>query len=151
VLSGLSKVCGLPNLKLGWIVVQGPEGEREAAKKRLAWIADTYLSTASTVQQALPKLLEAGKTVQQQIRERITANRQALIDGGLNILASDGGWYGIIQLGEERTDEEWALHLLQKHGIIVHPGYFYDIPIESCVVVSLLAEPAAFNGLVEIV
>ena len=59
-MSGLSKVAGLPQMKLGWIVVGGPASERAAAMERLELIADTYLSVATPVQHGSAGLLAAG-------------------------------------------------------------------------------------------
>ncbi len=140
ILSGLSKVCGLPGLKLSWIVVQGPDEERKEALTRLERIADTYLSVGSPVQQSLPRILEAGKGVRQAIRERISENRKTLQDSGLKLLHADGGWYAILQTSRG-DDEELAVHLVRDHGVLTHPGYFYDLPMEGCLVISLLPEP----------
>jgi len=76
-ISGLSKIAGLPQMKLGWIVISGPAAVRAdavEAKDKLEWIADTYLSVSTPVQQATPRLLELGKDVQMQIAARVRAN-----------------------------------------------------------------------------
>ncbi len=140
VLSGLSKVCALPGLKLGWIVVQGPDELRQEAKSRLEWIADTYLSAATPVQHALPELLHHADSIQAVIRERVAHNRRELAQADLRTLQSDGGWYGIVEMPEELDDQAWAQKLLHA-GFLVHPGHFYDMPQHSCIVVSLLTPP----------
>ena len=41
-LSGLSKISGLPQMKLAWVLTTGPEDRVAAAMERLEVIADTY-------------------------------------------------------------------------------------------------------------
>jgi aspartate/methionine/tyrosine aminotransferase len=146
-MSGLSKVSGLPQMKLGWIVASGPR-HREAMDK-LEWIADTYLSVSTPVQCAASRLLEAGGQVQRQIRERSADNlafaRQALAGLPANILAVEGGWYITIQVPRIRSEEEWALELLERENVLVQPGYFYDFESEAFLVVSLLTPGEVFK------
>ena len=42
-------------------------------------------------------------------------------------------------------DEDLAIDLLRKMGVIVHPGHFYDFPNEGHLVLSLITEPATFR------
>lgn len=146
-MSGLSKIAGLPQMKLGWIVVDGPSGEE--ALERLEWIADTFLSVSAPVQVALPRLLELSCGVQRQIRERTAANlkllRERVTNSPLNVLDVEGGWYAILQVPRTRTEEEWALALLRDRDVLVQPGFFYDFESEAFLVLSLLTEPAAFD------
>ena len=76
-MSGLSKIAGLPQMKLGWIVAGGPD--HAAALEGLEWIADTFLSVATPVQWALPRLLTASAAVQEQIRRRTRSNLEYLM------------------------------------------------------------------------
>ena len=148
-MSGLSKVAGLPQMKLGWIVVNGPTGLRAEAWEKLEWIADTYLSVSTPVQCAAPALLAAGEAVQRQIRERTAANlafaREALAGSAANTLAVEGGWYITLQVPRVRSEEEWTLELLEQCGVLVQPGYFYDFASEAYLVVSLLTAPEVFR------
>jgi len=138
-MSGLSKVCGLPQLKLGWIRANGPySGE---AMERLELIADTFLSVSTPVQHALPQLLTAGKAVQNQIRSRTKANL-ALLPRHLHV---EGGWYATVRVPRTRSEEEWVLHLLNDHNILVQPGYFYDFDSEAYLILSLLTPPNIFR------
>src|SRR5580704_12828262 len=57
VLSGMSKIAGLPQMKVGWIMGLGPERGRLEAMGRLEVIADTFLSMSAPVQLALPAWL----------------------------------------------------------------------------------------------
>jgi alanine-synthesizing transaminase len=146
-MSGLSKIAGLPQMKLGWIVASGPL-HREAMEK-LEWIADTYLSVATPVQCAAARLLEAGEKIQRQIRERTIENlafaRQSFGGSPANILAVEGGWYIVLQVPRIRTEEEWTLELLDRENVLVQPGFFYDFESEAFLVVSLLTLSDTFR------
>ncbi len=147
-LSGLSKVAGLPQMKLGWIVVNGPEKLRDEAIERLEWIADTYLSVATPVQWAAETLLRAGELVQQQIRARMETNlsaaRSVLAGSAASLLRLEGGWSLTVQVPRVRSEEEWALRLLTEHNVLVQPGFFFDFASEAFLVVSLLTPPRVF-------
>jgi aspartate/methionine/tyrosine aminotransferase len=146
-MSGLSKAAGLPQMKLGWIVVGGER--RCEAMERLEWIADTYLSVATPVQCAAARLLEAGESVQRQIRERTAANlcwsRETLRGSSANVLDVQGGWYIVLKVPQVRTEEEWLLELLEKQNVLVQPGFFYDFEQEAYLVLSLLTPSAIFR------
>ena len=149
VLSGLSKVAGLPQMKLGWIAVSGPPAMRAEAMEKLEWIADTYLSVGTPVQCAAAKLLAAGEQVQGRIRQRTAANlahaRAALAGSAANILAVEGGWYIAAQLPRIRSEEEWAVDLLALENVLTQPGFFYDFESEAYLILSLLTETAVFQ------
>ena len=147
-LSGLSKIAGLPQMKLGWIVASG--SRHQEALAGLEWIADTFLSVATPVQVALPRLLASSATVQDQIRERTRANlaglRDALTAGSpCHLLRAEGGWYAVLQIPRTRGEEAWCLHLLAVHNVLVQPGFFYDFESEAFLVLSLLTVPDAFR------
>ena len=148
-MSGLSKIAGLPQMKLGWIVTAGPAAWRPPVLERLEWIADTYLSVGTPVQHAAAQLLAAGESVQRQIRERTRDNlrsaRQALAGSCATPLAVEGGWYLILQVPRLHSEEEWALELLLAERILIQPGFFYDFESEAFLVISLLPEPAIFQ------
>lgn len=149
VLSGLSKVVAMPQVKLGWIAVSGPDAALASAMPRLEVIADTYLSVATPIQRALPAILGNRGPVQDAIRERVAVNLAAL-DAALEAhpsvrrLPSDGGWSAILEVPRTRDDEGWAETLVREDGIIVHPGYFFDLDREGFLVISLLPEPESF-------
>jgi alanine-synthesizing transaminase len=150
-LSGLSKVVGLPQMKLGWIAVSGPDNLRTAAIERLELIADTYLSVNTPVQWAAPKLLCLRDRIQNQISNRVRDSlaflreRCAGKDSPWSVLDVEGGWYATLQAPKIRTEEEWVLHLLRDHNVLVQPGFFFDFDIEAFLVVSLLAPPDIFR------
>jgi alanine-synthesizing transaminase len=150
VLSGLSKGCGMPQMKLGWIVVDGPPAARDEALRGLEWIADLFLSVSTPVQVALPRLLEARGAFQQRARERVTRNLAALerlveARPELSVLAAQGGWAAVVRVPRTRTEEDWALGLLAR-DVIVHPGHFYDFADEGYLVLSLIPEPDVFHA-----
>ncbi len=142
-MSGLSKSSGLPQLKLGWIIAEGPG--HEAALDRLELIADTYLSVSTPVQLALPRLLAAGNAIRDQIRERTRTNlatlRSLTANTACQVLNVEGGWSAILQVPRTRTEESWALTLLADHNILIQPGFFFDFESEAYLVLSLLTRP----------
>jgi len=149
-MSGLSKIAGLPQMKLGWIVISGPAAARAEARDKLEWIADTYLSVSTPVQQAAPRLLELGRGIRVQIAARTRANLAWLrssvaADSPCSILALEGGWYATMQVPRVRREEEWALELLGEDNVLVQPGFFYDFESEAFLVLSLLTAPDTFQ------
>ena len=152
-LSGLSKVAGLPQLKLGFCVVAGPGGSE--ALRRLELIADTFLSVSTPVQLAAAELLETRHGFQRALNSMLAQNRAALLAARgpaapWDVLKSEGGWSAILAVPRWRTEEEWALALLEA-GVLVHPGYFFDFAAGAFLVVSLLQEAGAFARGVAIV
>ncbi|MBM3785348.1 MAG: pyridoxal phosphate-dependent aminotransferase [Acidobacteria bacterium] len=143
VFGGLSKTAGLPQMKAAWVTASGP-GSEEAARA-LELIADTYLSVSTPVQHALPMLLRHGMEVRGQIRERTRENLAALLASGLRPLDVEGGWYATIATPREWTEDEWIVRLLDLHGVLVQPGYFYDFESDGWLVLSLLTEPRVFR------
>jgi alanine-synthesizing transaminase len=148
-MSGLSKIAGLPQMKMGWIVAAGAADLLQSAFQRLEWIADTYLSVGAPVQCAATPLLQARETIQLQIRARTLGNLQLLqrriAGSAATVFAVEGGWYAIIQVPRVRTEEEWALDLLSRCNVLVQPGFFYDFESEAFLVASLLAHPDIFR------
>ncbi len=149
-LGGLSKSAGLPQMKLSWIAITGPVPERDEALQRLEVIGDTFLSVATPVQAGLPRLLAAGESVRDQIRDRVRANRAWLrvapaVGAAWSCLDADGGWYAVLRVPRVMSDEEWGMTLLEQDRVHLHPGYLFDFPGEGYLVVSLLPEPAVFR------
>jgi hypothetical protein len=149
VLSGLSKILGLPQMKLGWIVVNGPEDLRRQAQEYLDLLADTYLSVSTPIQHAAPQWLKLKSLLQNPIRERVQANFTFLQTQFANyphcrLLRAEGGWYAILEVFDLAAEEELILALLERDNVLVHPGYFFDFPGEGFLVVSLLPPPEIF-------
>jgi aspartate/methionine/tyrosine aminotransferase len=148
-LGGASKSLGLPQVKLGWTVVGGPEIERAAALAALEIIADAFLSVGTSVQGAAPSLLSAGGVVRDQIRRRIADNltearRIAQAHSSCSLLPVEGGWSLVVRVPAIRPEETLALELLERERILIHPGYFFDFSHEAFIVVSLLVTPDQF-------
>jgi alanine-synthesizing transaminase len=149
-LGGLSKASGLPQMKLGWIAATGPRTIVDQALSNLDLVADSYLSVGTPVQVALPKLLDIGGGVRAAIHQRVLRNRNALAarigrNSPCTLLAAEAGWSAIVRVPEVMTDEAWALHLLRDHGVLVQPGYFFDLQLGATLVVSLLVPGPAFD------
>lgn len=148
-LSGVSKISGLPQMKLAWIAVNGPEVAKGEALSRLEVIADTYLSMGTPVQWAAPELLDERGPFQRQARYRITENL-AELDAQLarqklcRRLDVDGGWYAILRVPVKGSDEDLAIALLRETGTLVQPGHFYDFPGEGFLVISLITPREEF-------
>jgi alanine-synthesizing transaminase len=149
-LSGLSKISALPQMKLGWVVVSGPGKELKTALERLEVIADTYLSVSAPIAHALPDLLELRKKVQPKIVNRLSSNLSWLEQATgscreVTLRRTEGGWYTILKVPETVSDEDWAVELLAREGVLIHPGHFYDFPGDGYLVVSLLTEELVFR------
>jgi aspartate/methionine/tyrosine aminotransferase len=150
-LGGLSKSMGLPQLKLSWIEIQGPEDMVRDCKARLELIADTYLSVNTPVQVALETLLVFAPNIQNQIKTRLLRNRKQLetaLSGiqTVKIWPSQGGWYALIEVLQEGVKEdELVIGLIREHQVLVQPGNFYDFPAGSFLVISLLPQTDIFE------
>jgi aspartate/methionine/tyrosine aminotransferase len=148
-LGGLSKSCGLPQLKLGWMAVSGPDPAVQEALRRLEVVADTYLSVGTPVQQALPAILARLPELQAPIAARVKGNLgvlrgRAAPPSPVTLLEPEGGWYATLRVPATVPEEERVARLLEEDGVLVHPGYFFDFPREAYLVISLLPPPAEF-------
>lgn len=149
-LSGLSKISGLPQMKLSWLVAGGPPEEVDEALARLDVIADTYLSISTPVQLAALELLDERKTIQPLLLDRLRENLQEL-DRGLSRQKScqrlevEGGWYAILRVPVTQSDEERAVDLVHKANVVVHPGHFFDFASDGYLVLSLITPPEVFR------
>jgi alanine-synthesizing transaminase len=149
-MSGISKISGLPQMKFAWLAVSGPEDTKREALARLEMIADTYLSLNAPIQLAAPILLLQRIAFQQQLMARVRGNL-AELDAQLaqkqhvSRLAVEGGWYAVLHIPATRPDEELAIELLQKQGVYLHPGHFYDFPGDGYLVVSLITPEQDFS------
>jgi alanine-synthesizing transaminase len=148
-LHGLSKLAGLPQLKLAWMCVGGPDALVAEARARLELIADSFLSVSTPVQLALPAILELHETTVIAIRERLLCNLAFLNARARSTAATtlhvEGGWYAVVRLPALMDDEAWALDLLRTADVLVQPGYFYDFEAGPFVVLSLLTQERVFE------
>lgn len=150
-MSGLSKISGLPQMKLAWLAVTGPEGSVREALNRLEVIADTYLSISAPVQHAAPILLGQRRNIQPILVDRLRENLGAL-DRALasqkncERLIVEGGWYVILRVPATQPDDELAVDLLRKAAVLVHPGHFFDFPSDGYLVLSLITPSEQFQS-----
>jgi aspartate/methionine/tyrosine aminotransferase len=159
VVSGLSKIAGLPQMKAAWIVASVQETSTDFQNNvlvscthldRLEVIADTFLSMNAPVQCALPAWLEGREAIQQQIRARVAANlteldRQLAQLPEVSRLEVEGGWYAVLRIPALAPDEQTVLALLER-GVWVHPGYFFGMTESGWLVVSLLGPEQEFSA-----
>ena len=149
-MSGISKMSGLPQMKLAWLAVSGPDDRKREALARLEVIADTFLSMNAPVQMAGPALLAQRHGFQEQLMARVRANLLEL-DSQLaeqkecSRLDVEAGWYAVLRVPAVRPDEDLALELLETSGVYLHPGHFYDFPGDGYLVVSLITPEAGFS------
>jgi alanine-synthesizing transaminase len=149
-LSGISKISGLPQMKVAWVATSGPPEKKADALARLEVIADTYLSMNAPLQLALPTLLDQRKGIQPLLLDRVRNNIQDL-DHQLarqkicERLIVEGGWYAILRVPALQSDEDLAIDLLRKVAVLVHPGHFYDFPKDGYLVLSLITPGDVFR------
>ena len=148
-MSGLSKICGLPQMKAAWLVVGGPRELKSEALARLEVMADTYLSMNAPVQLAMPSFLSQRRAFQNQLMDRARRNlgeldRQLALQKVCSRLEVEGGWYAVLRVPATHTDEESALALLNEKNVYVHPGHFYDFPSQGYLVASLISFEKTF-------
>jgi len=148
--SGLSKISLLPQMKIAWIVVSGPEGLAKAAMQRLDVIGDTYLSPSTPAQLALPEMLALRGDLQTQMRQRLSSNL-AFLDGvfpesgAVTRLKREGGWYAVLRVPATGSDEDLAIALVEKRDELVHPGHFFDFARDGYLIVSLIVPEDEFQ------
>lgn len=150
VLNGFSKLLALPQMKLGWIVVQGETNLRRAAEARLELIADTFLSVNTPVQEAAPQWLRRRTDIQQEIMARVKLNLEflacAVENSACRLLTVEGGWCATLEVPRRSSEEELVIQLLAEDNVLVHPGYFFDFVREAYVILSLLPPPVLFQA-----
>ncbi len=148
-MSGLSKIAGLPQMKMAWVIASGPAGLKSEALERLEVIADTYLSPNAPVQLATPAFLQQRHGFQKQVMERMRKNlaeldRRLAGQKTCSRLEVESGWYAVLRVPATGSDEDLAIELLTNDDVYVHPGHFFDFGAEGFLVVSLLAREEEF-------
>ena len=149
VVSGLSKVAALPQMKVGWLAVFGPAELRDEALRRLEIVADTFLSLSTLAQVALPAWLASREAIARQILRRVRANLAALHGPHLTVLPVAAGWSALLKLSSLVARRDIAAHLVSEAGVSTHPGEFYSLPGERYLVISLLLPQEEFAKGVE--
>jgi len=150
VVSGLSKIAALPQMKVGWLVAFGPSGLRDSALARLEIVADTFLSMNAPAQHALPGWLAGREAIQHQILDRIRQNL-ATLRGSPNLthLPVHAGWSAVLHLPQNLSSATLAEALAKEAGVIVHPASFYGMPGNHRIVVSLIGPADSFKQGIE--
>jgi aspartate/methionine/tyrosine aminotransferase len=148
-LGGASKSLGLPQVKLAWTMVGGPQPERDEALSALELIADTFLSVNTPVQVAAPDLFRRSSPIRHAIQHRVARNLArarsvAPAYPSCQVLPVEGGWSAVVRVPATRSEEALVVELVQHQRILVHPGFFFDFPHEAFVVVSLLPAEDVF-------
>ena len=148
-LGGLSKSAGLPQVKLGWMAFAGPDVLVREALERLEFVCDTYLTVSTPVQAAAAELIERAAPVRAQIQARTAANYRSLVEKtatvpACRVLHAEGGWYAVVQVPTFEPEEDLAVALVEHAGVLAHPGYFFDFPRESFLILSLLPVERVF-------
>jgi alanine-synthesizing transaminase len=148
-LSGISKICGMPQMKFAWIAISGPREQEREALSRLEVIGDAYLSVGTPVQLAAPELLAMRAPFQAQVMTRLKANLRELDaqlsrQSACNRLSYEAGWSAVLRVPAKQSDEELAIALLTQHGVHVHTGHFYDFAQPGYAVVSLIVPESEF-------
>jgi alanine-synthesizing transaminase len=146
----VSKISGLPQMKLAWFVTSGPLQKVVTALNRLEIIADTFLSMGTPIQLAGPLLIEQRKIIQPLLLERLRANLGVLDEQlagqkACSRLDVEGGWYVVLRVPATGSDEELAIELLRKASVLIHPGHYYDFPADGYLVLSLITPPSDFR------
>ncbi|MGH9475729.1 MAG: pyridoxal phosphate-dependent aminotransferase [Terriglobales bacterium] len=149
LLNGCSKLAVLPQMKLAWMTAFGPEAQVREAWARLEVLLDLYLSVSTPVQHAASALLGARARLQQQVRARLRRNLDTLDAAlvacpALERLRVEGGWSVVLRLPRLHSDAEWAELLVERAGVLAHPGHFYGLGLEACLALSLLLPEARF-------
>jgi alanine-synthesizing transaminase len=149
-LSGLSKISGLPQMKVAWVITSGPADTVASAMGRLEIIADTYLSMNAPIQLAVPSLLDQRYHIQRQLLERVGENlsqldRQVSKQKTCQRLLVEGGWYAVLRVPAVQSDEELAIEILRSTSVLVHPGHFYDFVSDGYLVLSLITPQQEFR------
>ena len=148
-LGGASKSLGLPQIKLAWMIVGGPQRQRDEALSALELIADTFLSVNTPVQVAAPDLFRRASAIRHAIQQRVMRNLARARDvaraySSCEMLPVEGGWSAVVRVPATRGEDALVVELVERQQILVHPGFFFDFPHESFVVVSLLPAEDAF-------
>ncbi len=147
--SGLSGVCGLPQLGAEWLAASGPDELVEPAMSRLELLAAVQVSESGSVQLGLPALLARRERFLGALRARLAENRSSLAAAALreapwSLQWGGGGCWAVLQIGAAEEEESLCLALLEE-GLAVQPGFFHDLPRSGYLAVSLLPAPEIFS------
>lgn len=148
IISGLSKVAALPQIKLSWIAAVNKSAK--AMLNPLSFIADQYLSVSTSAQVATPTVLKLAPIIQAKIINRMR-NNLTILDSLLNAhshlsrLPVESGWSVIIRRPAVNSSESFAIDMLKKYQLLIQPGCLFNLPGEGYFVVSLLTKSDDFQ------
>jgi len=157
VLNGFSKMLALPQMKFGWILIEGKQKLKEESVKRLEVIADTYLSVATPIQYSAKRLFETREKIQNEILGRIKDNYKLLktkflLNPDIKVLSIEGGWNAVLNFENMLIPEDvFVLKLLDEKNVLIHPGYYYDFFTDGFAVVSLLTETDVMEKAIDLI
>ncbi len=150
-LDGFSKMLAAPHAKVGWIEVSGPKDDVYEAQKRLDVIADDFLPIGTTVSKRIPELLEYASSQTQKVRNRVSKNLKTLRETlaswpncCVSALRAEGGWNILLRVPSCIDDDVLALRLMQDYHLVSQPGYYFDMPVNGYLALSLLPEESQF-------
>jgi aspartate/methionine/tyrosine aminotransferase len=144
-LNGFSKMFALPGMKLGWMAVSGDDALVKKSVAALDLISDTFLPVNEIMQFSVPEIFRRGAEFLDRYKAWVGRCRAAAVEGlsGTKFVEPRGGFY--ITLSIAHDEEEAASTLLSKDGILVHPGYFYEIAPDH-LVMTFIEEPEKIKG-----
>lgn len=151
-LDGFSKMLAAPHAKVGWIEVSGPKDDVYEAQKRLDVIADDFLPIGNTVSERIPELLQYASSQSAIVRNRVINNlhtlRETLVSSTpkccVSALRAEGGWNILLRVPSCIDDDVLALRLMKDYNLVSQPGYYFDMPVNGYLALSLLPEPQQF-------
>lgn len=151
-LDGFSKLLAAPHAKVGWIRLSGPREDVEAAKRRLDTISDDFLPMSGIIAQRIPELLGDVPGQVERISERTRTNLTTLRDllarhesGVVTLLRPEGGWNILLRFPSSVDESELVDTMIRTWHMTGQPGYFFDMPTNGYMCVSLLPEPDEFR------
>lgn len=144
VLGGISKLLCLPQAKCSWILLCGPDKWKTEAMRRLEILSDCFLSGSPIIQSNVPHWFTFQDQIVETVNERLRRNYSILTDlcdehPDIEVLSQPAGWSAVLHISHD--DEAFAFELLQKTGILINPGYLFDLDEKNCIVISLLTDP----------
>lgn len=150
-LDGFSKMLAAPHAKVGWIEVSGPKDDVYEAQKRLDVIADDFLPIGNTVSERIPELLQYASSQSAIVRNRVINNLHALRETlvstpkcCVSALRAEGGWNILLRVPSCIDDDVLALRLMKDYNLVSQPGYYFDMPVNGYLALSLLPELQQF-------
>ncbi len=150
-LDGFSKSLAAPHAKVGWIQVSGPADQVAEAKRHLDLIADDYLPMSLLITRDMEAMLSDIPRQTSRVGKRIRGNleilRQTLSqkESCVSLLRPEGGWNVLLRFPQVIDEEELILRLIGSYGLTGQPGYFFDMPGNGYLALSLLPESSEFR------